>query len=275
MRRLAIALTLMLLAATLPAQDAEPAAPSAPTAATDAAAAPSFVQADGSLDLAGAVRYFEDLYRAESSVADAELIVERAGRERRVRMTMWSEGQDKALIIIKAPAREAGTATLKVDNSLWNYLPRIKRTIRIPPSMMLSSWMGSDFTNDDLVRESSYSADYTYALIGRTEEPAGWQIRFTAKEGVIGLWQRFDLWLAADGKTPLRSEWYDRKGELARVLEWSDIKVLGGKTLPARMTLTPTDQDEKSRTVIVYHDISFGVELPSSTFSLSSLERQR
>ncbi len=119
------------------------------------------------------VKHFENLYRSESSVATAELAIIRPRSERRPTMKIWTRGTEKTLVIIQDPPREKGTATLKVDDNLWNYLPRIKRTIRIPPSMMLSSWIGSHFTNDDLVRESSHSEDYTYELIGPFREPEG------------------------------------------------------------------------------------------------------
>ncbi len=236
----------------------------------------SFVDATGELDLDAAVTYFEDLYRSDSSISTAELTIKRPRRERRLTMKVWTEGTEKALVVIEAPPREKGAATLKVEKNLWNYLPRIKRTIRIPPSMMLASWMGSDFTNDDLVRESSYKKDYTYELAGPSDDPPGWTIRFTAKEGVVGLWKRFELIVSKDGTLPLISRWYNRKDELARVIVWSNVKVMDGKRLPTRMTLLPKDRKaEGYETVLVYHAIDFGASLPANMFSLSRLEQQR
>jgi hypothetical protein len=187
-------------------------------------------------------------------------------------MKTWTKGQEKALIVILAPAREKGTATLKVDKNLWNYLPRIKRTIRIPPSMMLASWMGSDFTNDDLVRESSYSKDYVYKLIGRSQDPAGWLIRFDAKPGVVGLWNRFELVVSEDGRVPLKAEYYDRKDRLCRKLVWDKVKKFDQRRIPSHLKLVPQDETGH-RTEMVYHDIDFEVEVSDSTFSLSRLER--
>jgi hypothetical protein len=244
--------------------------------AEEARPAPNFVRADGTFDLDAAVTYFEELYRSDSSISTAELVVVRPRRKRRLTMKVWTEGEEKALVIISDPPREKGTATLKVDDNLWNYLPRIRRTIRIPPSMMLTSWMGSDFTNDDLVRESSYSKDYTYELAGRSTEPDGWIIRFTAKANVVSLWKRFELVVSPEGTIPLQSRWYNRKDELAREITWSDIKVLDGKRLPTRMTLVPTDKDDEGHaTILVYHAIDFGAQLPPNTFSLSRLEQKR
>lgn len=229
---------------------------------------------DGRVDLDAVVKYFEDLYRSESSISVAKLTVTKPRRTRTLEMKIWTRGEEKALIVIRDPARERGTATLKVDKNLWNYLPRIKRTIRIPPSMMLASWMGSDFTNDDLVKESSYSKDYQYELVGHSEEPKGWLVRFTAKPDIVGLWNRFELILSEDVRIPIEAKYYDRKDRLARVMRWSDVKVFDGKRIPSRMTLIPTDK-EGHRTEMVYLDIDFDVKVPDATFSLSNLEQKR
>jgi outer membrane lipoprotein-sorting protein len=229
---------------------------------------------EGRVDLDAVVEYFEDLYRSDSSISVARLTVTKPRSKRTLEMKIWTRGEDKALIVIRQPARERGTATLKVDKNLWNYLPRIKRTIRIPPSMMLASWMGSDFTNDDLVKESSYSKDYRYELVGPSEQPKGWLVKFTAKPDIVGLWNRFELILSEDAQVPIEAKYYDRKDRLARVLHWSDVKVFDGKRIPSRMTLTPADK-EGHVTEMVYLDIDFDVTVPDVTFSLSNLEQRR
>ena len=234
---------------------------------------PSFVK-DGKVDVDAVVKYFEDLYRSDSSIAEARLIVTKPRRERTLEMKIWTRGEERALIVIESPAREKGTATLKVEKNLWNYLPRIKRTIRIPPSMMLASWMGSDFTNDDLVKESSYSKDYEYELIGPSEDPKGWLVQFTAKPDIVGLWNRFELVLSEDATIPLKAKYYDRKDRLARVMRWSQVRVFDGKRIPAHMTLIPQDQ-EGHKTEMIYLDIDFDVVVPEATFSLANLEQKR
>jgi outer membrane lipoprotein-sorting protein len=229
---------------------------------------------DGVLDLEAVVKYFEDLYRSESSISRAKLTVTRPRRKKTLRMKVWTKGEKKALIVILSPAREKGTATLKVGKNLWNYLPRIKRTIRIPPSMMLASWMGSDFTNDDLVRESSYSKDYTYKLVGPSEEPPGWRIRFDAKPDMVGLWKRLELVVSRDGLLPVEARYYDRKDRLARIIYWDRVKVFDGRRIPTHIKLIPVDE-EGHKTEMVYEHIQFDVDMPDSTFSLSRLERKR
>lgn len=234
---------------------------------------PSFIR-DGKLDLEAVVDYFEDMYRSDSSISSVKLIVTRPRFTRTLEMKIWTRGDEKALIVIQAPTREKGTTTLKVGDNLWNYFPKIDRTIRIPPSMMLRSWMGSDFTNDDLVKEADISEDYEYELAGSSENPKGWKVIFTAKEGTVGLWKKFELILNEKGTIPLRAEYYDRKGRLARTMIWSDIKVFDGRKLPSHLTLLPEDE-EGHKTELIYEDIDFDVDVPESMFSLSQLERRR
>jgi len=229
---------------------------------------------DGKLDLDAVIEYVEDMYRSGSSISQMTLIVTKPRQTREVSMKVWTRGKEKALIVIESPAREKGTATLKVEKNLWNYLPRIKRTIRIPPSMMLASWMGSDFTNDDLVREASYTEDYTYNLKGWSNDPNGWLVCFDSKPDVVGLWKRWELVVSANGRIPLVARYYDRKNRLSRTMRWSNVRQFDGRRLPAKMEMVPEDK-EGHKTELVYEEIDFDVDVPESTFSLSRLERKR
>ena len=229
---------------------------------------------DGKLDLDAVIEYVEDMYRSKSSISQMTLIVTKPRQTREVAMKVWTKGKEKALIVIESPAREKGTATLKVEKNLWNYLPRIKRTIRIPPSMMLASWMGSDFTNDDLVREASYTQDYAYKLTGWSNDPNGWLVSFDAKPDVVGLWKRWELVVSANGRIPLVARYYDRKNRLSRTMRWSNVRQFNGRQLPAKMEMVPEDK-EGHKTELVYDEIDFDVNVPESTFSLSRLERKR
>ncbi|MBN1975675.1 MAG: outer membrane lipoprotein-sorting protein [Sedimentisphaerales bacterium] len=229
---------------------------------------------DGVLDVNAVVKHFEDLYRSASSISEVELKITKPRNERTLEMKMWTKGEEKALIVIQSPAREKDTATLKVDNNLWNYLPRINRTIRIPPSLMMNSWMGSDFTNDDLVRESSFTKDYIYKLAGHTENPPGWQVDLIAKPDIVGLWNKFELIVSEDGTIPLQAKYYDRRDRLARTIIWSDVKDFDGHIIPSKMLLTPEDE-KGQKTEMIYNDINFNVTVPDDMFSLSQLERKR
>lgn len=215
----------------------------------------------------------DDLYRSKSSISRMEIIVTGPRSSRTMRVKAWTKGEDEALIVIEAPPREAGITTLKVKDNLWNYLPRVARTIRVPPSMMLGSWMGTDFTNDDLVKESSYRKDFDAKLAGRSEAPAGWRLLLEAKPGVVGRWARLEV-VVDDELLPVKMTYFDRKGRLARTLSFDEVKVLGGRKIPTHWALLPTDV-EGQKTELRYLEVQFDVEVPDETFSLSRLEQNR
>lgn len=225
-------------------------------------------------DLAALSARLDRLYSSDASVARVELTITTPRNTRSLRMRMWSRGRDRALIVIEQPSRERGTATLRRDRNLWNYLPRISRTIRVPPSMMLSSWMGSDLTNDDLTRSSSFEEDFVGRVVGRSESPAGWLVRYDARDGVVGLWRRVEYVVNDGGTIPLEARFYDRRMRLARVMRFSDVREMDGRRIPTRLTIEPRDR-EGHRTEMRYLEVDFDANVPSSTFSLTQLERHR
>ncbi len=139
--------------------------------------------------------------------------------------------------------------------------------------MMLGSWMGTDFTNDDLVKESSLRKDFDSRIDRRSDAPAGWWVRLDVTPGIVGRWARIDILVGDDG-LPIEERHFDRKGRLARVMAFDEVKLLGGRRLPVHLTLTPTDV-EGQRTEMRYLDVQFDVPLSDDTFSLSRLERSR
>jgi outer membrane lipoprotein-sorting protein len=215
----------------------------------------------------------DDLYRSKTSIARMEISVTTPRNVRAMRIQAWTRGEDDALIVVESPPREAGTATLRVGENLWNWLPRIARTIRVPPSMMLGSWMGTDFTNDDLVKESSLRKDFAARIDRRSATPAGWWLALEAKPGIVGRWARIEL-LVGDDELPIEERHFDRKGRLARTMTFDDVKVFGGRRIPARMVLVPEGEPGK-RTEMRYLEARFDVALPPDVFSLSRLERSR
>jgi outer membrane lipoprotein-sorting protein len=224
-------------------------------------------------DVEAVLERLDDLYRSTSSIARLEILVTSPRTTRSLRVRAWTRGEDEALVVIEAPPREEGIATLRVGENLWNYLPRIARTIRVPPSMMLGSWMGTDFTTDDLVKESSLRKDFASRLGTRSSSPPGWWILLDVKPGVVGRWSRIELLVSDDG-LPIEERHFDRRGRRARTMTFDEIKVLGGRRLPTHITLVPTDT-EGQRTELRYLELQFDVTLPGDTFSLARLERGR
>jgi hypothetical protein len=215
----------------------------------------------------------DDLYRSRSSVARMEIAVATPRATRTMRLKAWTRGEEEVLVVVESPPRDAGTATLRVGDNLWNWLPRIARTIRVPPSMMMGSWMGTDFTNDDLVKESSLRKDFVARVDRRSVAPPGWWLTLQAKPGVVGRWARIEL-LVSDELLPVEERHFDRKGRLARTMRFDEVKVLGGRRLPAHMLLQPADEPA-NRTEMRYLEVAFDVKVPDDTFSLSRLEQNR
>ncbi|MCH2108788.1 MAG: outer membrane lipoprotein-sorting protein [Polyangiaceae bacterium] len=230
--------------------------------------------ASGPIPIAAAQERMDKVYRAKTTIGRIEMTIVKPGRTRTMRMKIWTSGQEKSLIVLESPARDTGTATLKVDKNLWNYLPKISRTVRIPPSMMLGSWMGSDFTNDDLVKDASYANDFNASWAGPSTSPAGWIMRMTAKEGKVGLWKKIEMSVNEDATLPTQARYYDRRDRLARTMFFEDVKTLGGRKVPSVMRIVPSDKQDEY-TQMKYIDMQFDAEVPASTFSLSRLKRGR
>lgn len=225
-------------------------------------------------DLDRLLRRLDELYESSGTTSQIEITITKPDKTRTMRLRAWTKGEDKALIVVDAPARDAGTATLKVGKNLWNYLPKISRTIRVPPSMMMGSWMGTDLTNDDIVRESSYEEDYTSELVGESSDPPGWLVRLTARPDVPGLWNRVDIVFSYDDELPVEARYFDRKDRLSRTMRFREVKMIGGRRIPTVATIVP-EREEGQTTELRYMDIEFGVDLDDDIFSLSRLERRQ
>lgn len=233
---------------------------------------PLFAQTAPSLETITA--NIDALFRSTATESRIEVTIVTPRSTREMRMRSWARGEDRALIVIESPARDEGTATLRRDRSLWNYLPRISRTMRVPPSMMASSWMGTDLTNDDLTQSSTFRRDYDGTVVGRSSDPAGWLVRYDAHEDAVGLWLRVEYVVNDDGTLPLVARFYDRRSELARVMHFEDVREMDGRRIPTRMVIEPVDR-EGHRTEMRYLSIDFDADVPESTFSLTELERRR
>ena len=214
------------------------------------------------------------LYRAETSKAKMMMKVVTPNYSRTLKMTVVSRGLDDTLIRIRSPRKERGISTLKKGNEMWNYLPKIRKTIRIPPSMMMGSWMGSDFTNDDLVKQSSWEKDYDVTWAKDIKRQGELCVRSVPKAGAVVNWSQVIRCFDAALTLPTEMIFYDEKKRKVRTITYSDTKELGGRKVPTKMTLRPLLKDGHE-TVIVYDDLAFDVELPDNTFTVTNLRRGR
>lgn len=216
------------------------------------------------------------ILRGESSHGIATMEVVTEHWKRSLTMEVWSLGTEYSLIRVTAPAKEAGTATLKAENDIWNYLPKVDRTIKVPASMMSGSWMGSHFTNDDLVKESRLVEDYDIetSFEGERDGVEVWEFTLTPKPEAPVVWGSIEFRVRKDDYMPLWARYYDEDGELARTLEYGDYQVMDGRKVPAVMNMVPEDEPGE-RTTVIYEDLEFNIDLDESFFSLQSLKRRR
>jgi outer membrane lipoprotein-sorting protein len=221
------------------------------------------------------VRKMDRLYRSNTSQGKVEMDIVSPHWKRTLRMDVWSQGMDKTFIQITYPRKDADIATLRIGNEMWNYFPKIDKIMKVPPSMMMSSWMGSDFTNDDLVKESSMLEDYNFRLLTPQDaQPGIYYVELKPKENTAIVWDRIVLMVRAKDYLPVREDYYDEKGRKVRTLEFKDIKDLGGRRIPATVELTPLTEKGK-KTVIRYVEMEFDKPLPPGTFTLRNLQRKR
>ncbi len=222
------------------------------------------------------VRRADQHLRGNTSYAELTMKLVRPDWSRELTMKSWTRGTRLSLILITAPARDKGTAFLKRGNEVWNWVPSVERVIKIPPSMMSQSWMGSDFTNDDLVKEASIVEDYTHTVVGDStiaDRPC-WKIRMIPKPDAAVVWGEVLIWIGKQDDLELRCEYYDEDGVLINVMEMSNIRMLGGRLLPTVMEMIPEDKPG-NKTVLTYQEAQFNEPLDDSFFSEQNMKRVR
>ena len=210
----------------------------------------------------------DDVNRGESSQSTVEMQVKTKRYERTMTMKAWSRGEEDSLIRILSPAKDAGTTTLKVGDDMWNYIPKIDRTMKIPPGMMSGSWMGSHFSNDDLVKSNRLSDEFTYEKESLID--GVYTIVCTAKPDAAVVWGKVVVKVRAD-KIPVEVAYYDEDGELARKMSFSDVRDFDGRKVPATMLLVPADKPEEF-TRVTTTELDFDVKFDDRTFSLQALK---
>lgn len=231
------------------------------------------VQSQSAIDI---IRKADEKMRGESSKSEMTMSIIRPDWKREVTMKGWSLGTEYSIILITGPARDKGQAFLKRKNEMWNWQPTINRVIKLPPSMMLQSWMGSDFTNDDLVKESSVVEDYTHKLekdsvVNGLEV---YKITLTPKPDAPVVWGKIVTYIDKKEFNQQLVYYYDEDDYLVNTMILSDIREMGGKIIPARMEMIPADNPDQ-KTVIQYQDLQFDIDVNEQFFSLQNMKRVR
>ena len=226
-------------------------------------------------DVEKIIKHIDQLYRSKTSHADMEMHIVTPHYERTLKMLIWTKGTDKTFIRITAPKKEQGVATLRIRNEMWHYLPKVNKTMKISPSMMMGSWMGSDFTNDDLVKESSMLDDYTYQLITPEDASADLlYVQLIPKEDSAIVWGKIIAAVQAKDYMPVWQHFYDEKGKLMRVLNFKEIKKFGRKTVPSVMEMIPQNK-EGHKTVVRWLTATFDTNVDDKIFTRRNLQKRR
>ncbi len=244
-------------------------------AADISATAPASLQSTDFSDmtLKTIIKRLDELYRSNTAYAEMEMTIKTPHWERTLTMKSWSQGMEKTFIVIDSPPREKGFSTLRKGNEMWNFFPKINKVMKVPPSMMMGSWMGSDFTNDDLVKESTRIKDYHARLLQKDSEKT-WFVEFIPRKATVSLWGKIISEIDKETLLPMAETFYDEKNKKIRELYFKDVKTFGNKTIPAVMELIPnTKKDHK--TIVRYTSAVFDVPLDKETFTLRNLQKKR
>lgn len=214
------------------------------------------------------VRTADERLRGKSSEAEVKVTIERPKYTREMVIHSWSYEDEYSLILVKSPAKDAGSTFLRRGKEIWNWIPSIERTIKMPPSMMSQNWMGTDLTNDDLVRESSIIRDYNHSILseevidGRT----CWKIQMIPKEEAAVEWGKVLVWIDQEHYMQLKAEYFDEDDYLVNTMLGKNPALFDGVMLPRRMEVIPADKDGH-KTIMEQLELSFDIEIDESFFT--------
>jgi outer membrane lipoprotein-sorting protein len=218
----------------------------------------------------------DQLMQGTSSQGEMLMKIVRPKWTREIKIKSWSQRNEYSLMLITAPARDAGTGFLKREKELWNWQPTIDRVIKMPPSMMMQSWMGSDFTNDDLVRESSIVRDYTHELLGDTSMQGydTWILELIPLEDAPVVWGAIKAYITKKDYYQLMVKYYDEDGYLINTMFMSEVKQMGNRMIPSRLEMVPAENPEQ-KTILIYLSMEFDVQMDAQFFSIQNMKNIR
>lgn len=220
------------------------------------------------------VRKADEKRRGNSSQAIMSVQIIRPNWSRTFSLKTWTKYADYTMVQITAPVKDKGIVYLKRKKEVWNWIPSIERNIKLPPSMMSQSWMGTDFTNDDLVKQASLVDDYEHTLLGEEviDGRTCYKIQLLPIESAAVVWGKVILWVDKNDYLILRGEYFDEEGMLINTLTASDVKPLGGRLLPSRLEMKPSDKPGNA-TVLIYESLKFDASISDDFFTSQNMSR--
>jgi hypothetical protein len=222
------------------------------------------------------IRKADEKVRGKTSHAEMTMTIVRPDWKRSISLKSWSKGTNFSLIYITAPAKEKGQVFLKRDKEMWNWVPSIERLIKLPPSLMMQSWMGSDFTNDDLIRESSMVVDYSHKIIGKetVRDQLCYKIELLPLPDAPVTWGKIMIWITVDGLNQWKTEFYDEDQNLVNVMNASMIKKMGDRELPTYLEMVPVNK-KGNKTILETQFIEFDKPINDAFFSQQNMKQIR
>ena len=230
------------------------------------------VGADEPPDPAAIIKASFDHYRGKASESEVEMVIHRPSWQRSMRMVAWTKGTDRSLIRISAPAKDEGNGTLKNGHEMWTYNPKVNRVIKLPPALMSQSWMGSDFSNNDLAKSDSILNDYTHHLMG-TETHGGhtvYVIKSMPKPAAPVVWG-MQVLKVRDDDVLISQEYFDEDLVSVKLMTTQKIQMMGGRMFPKIWKMRETDERDQY-TLLRYHSLAFQDDLPDRLFTINALK---
>ncbi len=222
------------------------------------------------------IKKADEKYRGKTSYSEMTIHIIRPKWSKQMKIKAWSKGTKYSVSIVTSPAKEKGTVFLMRDKEVWNYMPTIDRTIKFPPSMMLQNWMGTDLTNDDLVKQSSILEDYIHKIIGEEikEGYTCWVIELIPKEDAPVVWGKVVIWVDKSEYMMLQTDYYDEDNYLVNQMIGSEVKVFSGKKLPSKLRVIPVEE-EGQETILTYDKLKFDIKISDQFFTTNYMKRIR
>lgn len=222
------------------------------------------------------IREAYNLNQGATSQSTICITIVRPTWQRSLTVKTWAKGTRFSLVVITEPAKEKGQSFLKRDNEIWNWVPNIQKIIKLPPSMMSEGWMGSDYSNDDLLKESSILTDYEHSLLG-IETYNGtecYKIKLLPISGNAIVWGYIVKWISKNNFYQLRSEYFDEDNALVKTETASEIKNFDNRMLPSRFEIIPANKN-KQKTIVELKQAIFNQAIDDSFFSQQNMKRIR
>lgn len=221
------------------------------------------------------IRNAMDHYRGQTSYSEMTMVIHRPDWQRSMTMRGWSEGDKQTLVRVVEPKKDAGNGTLSVDGNMWTYAPKINRVIKVPSSMMSQNWMGSDFSNKDISKDTAIIEDYDHTLLSAREEGGHtiWVIESVPHEEAAVVWGR-EVLEVRDDWVLLEQQFWDQDGELVKTLKAGEIKEMGGRMVATILRMGKVETPDEW-TEVRTEAVEFDLALPANLFTLSNLRNPR